>query len=79
MLKIFVRLLLGVLFASPVWAQTVAIRAGNLIDPATGTGYPSVEGDFGTSYDFAAIALASARLRSSLEPSSAVPAPSARR
>src|ERR1700719_4082598 len=37
MLKIFVRLLLGVLFASPVWAQTVAIRAGNLIDPATGT------------------------------------------
>ena len=37
MLKIFLRLLLGVLFASPVWAQIVAIRAGNLIDPATGT------------------------------------------
>jgi imidazolonepropionase-like amidohydrolase len=37
MLKIFLRILLGVLFASPVWAQTVAIRAGNLIDPATGT------------------------------------------
>jgi len=35
--KIFLRILLGVLFASPVWAQTVAIRAGNLIDPATGT------------------------------------------
>jgi len=25
------------LFAVPVWAQTVAIRAGNLIDPATGS------------------------------------------
>jgi imidazolonepropionase-like amidohydrolase len=37
MLKIFLRILLGVFFASPVWAQTVAIRAGNLIDPATGT------------------------------------------
>ena len=37
MQKIFLRILLGVLFASPVWAQTVAIRAGNLIDPATGT------------------------------------------
>jgi imidazolonepropionase-like amidohydrolase len=37
MLKMFLRVLLGVLFASPAWAQTVAIRAGNLIDPATGT------------------------------------------
>ena len=25
------------LLAMPAWAQTVAIRAGNLIDPATGT------------------------------------------
>jgi imidazolonepropionase-like amidohydrolase len=37
MLKIFLRILLGVFFALPAWAQTVAIRAGNLIDPATGT------------------------------------------
>jgi imidazolonepropionase-like amidohydrolase len=29
-------LFLLVLFAAPAWAQTVAIRAGNLIDPATG-------------------------------------------
>jgi imidazolonepropionase-like amidohydrolase len=36
MLKIFLRILLGVFFTSPAWAQTVAIRAGNLIDPATG-------------------------------------------
>src|SRR5215472_6872407 len=26
----------AVLFAFPTWAQTVAIRAGNVIDPATG-------------------------------------------
>src|ERR1700674_5960204 len=25
------------LFAAPAWAQTVAIRAGNVIDPAKGT------------------------------------------
>jgi imidazolonepropionase-like amidohydrolase len=31
------RILLGLSLAAPVWAQTVAIRAGNLIDPATGT------------------------------------------
>ncbi|MGA8143318.1 MAG: amidohydrolase family protein [Candidatus Acidiferrales bacterium] len=29
--------LLVLLFATPVWAQTVAIRAGNVIDPATGS------------------------------------------
>jgi imidazolonepropionase-like amidohydrolase len=29
--------LIAILFAFPVWAQTVAIRAGNLIDPATGS------------------------------------------
>jgi imidazolonepropionase-like amidohydrolase len=31
------RILLIISFAAPAWAQTVAIRAGNLIDPATGT------------------------------------------
>ncbi len=31
---------------------------GGSLDPATGTNYPAVEGDFGTSYDFAAVALA---------------------
>ena len=30
-------LLIAILFAFPLWAQTVAIRAGNLIDPATGS------------------------------------------
>ncbi|MGB9243337.1 MAG: amidohydrolase family protein [Candidatus Acidiferrales bacterium] len=30
-------LLIAILFAFPGWAQTVAIRAGNLIDPATGS------------------------------------------
>lgn len=29
--------LIAILFAFPLWAQTVAIRAGNLIDPATGS------------------------------------------
>ena len=28
--------LIAILFALPLWAQTVAIRAGNVIDPATG-------------------------------------------
>ena len=28
--------LISILFAFPLWAQTVAIRAGNIIDPATG-------------------------------------------
>ena len=28
--------LIAILFAFPLWAQTVAIRAGNVIDPATG-------------------------------------------
>jgi imidazolonepropionase-like amidohydrolase len=28
--------LLGIVFAAPLWAQTIAIRAGHLIDPATG-------------------------------------------
>jgi imidazolonepropionase-like amidohydrolase len=37
MTKLFLRILVGALFASPAWAQTVAIHAGNLIDPATGT------------------------------------------
>ncbi len=30
-------LFIAILFALPLWAQTVAIRAGNLIDPATGS------------------------------------------
>ena len=34
---LFLRVLLILAFAAPVWAQTVAIRAGNLIDPANGT------------------------------------------
>ena len=28
---------IAILFAFPLWAQTVAIRAGNLVDPATGS------------------------------------------
>src|ERR1700730_19475710 len=35
--RFILRILLGISLAAPVWAQTVAIRAGNLIDPATGT------------------------------------------
>ena len=31
-----ISVLLALLFALPLWAQTVAIRAGNVIDPATG-------------------------------------------
>lgn len=37
MSRFFLRILLVILLAAPVWSQTVAIRAGNLIDPATGT------------------------------------------
>jgi len=37
MSRFFLRILLGVSLAGSVWAQTVAIRAGNLIDPATGS------------------------------------------
>ncbi len=37
MSKVFLRILLGMFLTAPVWAQTVAVRAGNLIDPATGT------------------------------------------
>lgn len=37
MSNFYLRILLIISFAAPVWAQTVAIRAGNLIDPATGT------------------------------------------
>jgi imidazolonepropionase-like amidohydrolase len=37
MARLFVRILLCILLTVPVGAQTVAIRAGNLIDPATGT------------------------------------------
>jgi len=37
MSNFYLRILLIISFAAPVWGQTVAIRAGNLIDPATGT------------------------------------------
>src|SRR5271166_5884417 len=37
MVKLLVRIVLCLSLAAPVWAQTVAIRAGNLIDPATGS------------------------------------------
>ena len=37
MSNFYFRILLIISFAAPAWAQTVAIRAGNLIDPATGT------------------------------------------
>lgn len=36
-LPIVCRFMLCLLLAAPAWAQTVAIRAGNLIDPATGS------------------------------------------
>jgi len=36
MSRAILRVLLAMFFAMPAWAQTVAIRAGNLIDPATG-------------------------------------------
>ncbi len=35
--RLFLRVLLIIALTAPVWAQTVAIRAGNLIDPANGT------------------------------------------
>jgi hypothetical protein len=33
---VLITALIAILFAFPLWAQTVAIRAGNVIDPATG-------------------------------------------
>jgi imidazolonepropionase-like amidohydrolase len=33
---VLITALIAILFAFPAWAQTVAIRAGNVIDPATG-------------------------------------------
>lgn len=41
------------------WMSPSFISAtGANLDPAIGTGFPAVENDFGTSYDFAAVALA---------------------